>query len=205
MARTRRSQKAGVRTLSNANARNLRAVIAYERNPDRNRKISRNNLTIRDRIAALLKKQPALTREKLVWRGQGHCTIDPSSWFSTSYRNEIARSYGGICVFKIHLEPGVHVLDMYKYYGAANIINPHNEANNIRAFMNNNLNMSNNYGDFAEVIVQGGGKFWKDAAHTKPGFKRIGYARPASVIDHADVNDPDWPDMTVYECYYSVN
>ncbi len=206
--KARRKQKAGIRsTLSNNAAANLRAVLAYERFPDRNRKVPRNTQTIRERITALLLKQAPLAREKVVWRGQSTCSINPVSWFSTSYRNEIARSYGGRCLFKIHLQPGVRILDMYKYYGTVNITNPYNEPNAIRTFMGiADLNVSNNYVDYGEVIVQAGGRFWKDAAHTKPGFQRIGSARPTEVFgSHSNIDDPDWPDMDVYECYYSVN
>ncbi len=161
-------------------------------------------MTIRERIESLLLKQPPLTNEMVVWRGQSHNVIEPTSWFSTSHRDEVARSYGGSYLFKIHLQPGIHALDMYKYYAAANITNPYSEPNTIRAFLENNaLIMSNNYVTFEEVIVQGGGQFWKDAAHTEKGFREIGAMRP-TMWDFAEVDDPEWPDMIVYESYYSV-
>jgi hypothetical protein len=48
-----------------------------------------------------------------------------------------------------------------------------------------------NFSDYSEVIVRGGGTFWQDAKHTKPGFSIT-----------SDYTDEDYP---IYETYYSPN
>ncbi len=181
---------------------NLRAIIGYERNPERNRKILNNTHTIGYRIKTLIQKQEPLSKDLIVWRGQWNCKINPESWFSTSLKNKVARTYGGRCLFKIHLEPGVRCIDLYKYYSQYNIHNPVEQKDNIRELMNNmNLNLSDDYSKFAEVIVQEGGTFWKDKEHTEKGFKEVGETTLLSISFKESTNAKK---MKIYETYYSV-
>ncbi len=188
--------------ITNNERRNLRVIIGYERNPNRTRKILNNTHTIQYRIKKIIEKQQPLKKELVVWRGQWNNKIDPESWFSTSLKKDIARSYGGKSLFKIHLELGIQYLDLYKYYDTFNINNPSKQKNNIRKLMNNiNLNLSDDYSTFAEIIVQEGGTFWKDKEHTQIGFKEIGNITPLSALGKEYTTEPV---MKIYETYYSV-
>jgi hypothetical protein len=92
--------------------------------------------------------------------------------------------------------PGVHAADLHEYYASLG----HNPAN----ALNMNLNMSNNYTQFGEVVVGGHGEFWQDAEQTEAGFKYIGTV-PAILMNSSAPNT--WVEnasqlMKVYETYY---
>jgi len=199
----RYTKKSGIRKdIPKNEIKNLRAIIAYERFSNRTHKVLNNTHTIKYRIKKLIEKQKPLSKELTVWRGQANCKIEPENWFSTSLKDKVASSYGGRCLFKIHLEPGVRCLDMYKYYDNYNISNPVEQKDNIKELMNNNkLNLSDDYSKFAEVIVQQGGIFWKDKEHTERGFKEIGES-PFYNAFLKELNNS--PKLTVYETYYSI-
>lgn len=210
-----RQRGGGIRpNISSSEQAELRAVLAYERNAyTRNQFLLGNTRTVRDRIAELISRQQPLTEPLVVWRGQHTHSIEPTSWFSVSPFQWIALEYGGKALFKIHLEPGVRYLDMYTYYADMGIQNPHTEAEAVRNFLQNpELNMSHNYIQFGEILVEGGGTFWKNAAHTKPGFRTIGKTRsrvppddlPPPVNGQTTIflKETDYPMIPVYETYY---
>ncbi len=208
----RRKQKGGTRQ----NRRNLRAIIAYERNPARDRILPENTMSIGERIRLLLEAQEPLKAPLEVWRGQQTCTIIPTSWFSTSLYPHVATGYATKCIFRIHLEPGIRVLNMYDFYAAHGIRNPHTETNAVGELMGDpEMNFSHDYANFGEVLVEEGGTFWANASHTRRGFRKIGYMRssvppddlpppnnpnmPATIVLKAT----DYPLLPVYETYYS--
>ncbi len=193
-------------------------MLSYERNAyTRNTFLNGNNITVRNRLANMLARQPPLEKEQIVWRGQASNTIVSDSWMSASTHMHIALLYGGAYLFKIHLEPGVRCLDMYSYYAQHNIMNPANtkESMAIRNFLGKpNLNMSHNYTQFGEILVQGGGTFWMNARHTKAGFKVIGRIRsrvpranlppPAENGQVLQLSETDYPIIPIFETWYSM-
>lgn len=203
--RTRKRQKAGMRNLSNNQKKNLQAVLIYERSPDKTRKLPKSLITIGERISNLIENQPPLTDSLVVWRGQYNPTIDPDlGWFSTSLRDDVARSYSFRNLFKIHLQPGIKAIDMYNYYNKLGIKDPAKEANDISKYLNfnfkNNRYFTNNdYTQFQEILVNKGGSFWKDPEKTQKGFRLIGKVHPTYPGSFDNVSDVE---MNVYETYY---
>jgi hypothetical protein len=216
MTKTRRKQRAGIRNnISTAEKANLRSLLSYERDPTRNIKRKNNSLTIKERIERILERQQPLTKPMIVWRGQINTTINNTSWFSTSTHIHVALNYGGNALFKIHLEEGIRVIDLYSFYEMHGIKNPHTEQNSIRNFLEEpNLNLSHNYINFGETIVQGGGTFWKNKYHTQRGFKYVGQIRsrvpPANLPPPTEgqttifLKETDYPLIPVYETWYSA-
>lgn len=202
--RCSKRQKAGVRKNMTANqTKDLRAVLLYERFPKKDRKLPDNTITIGERIEHLIAKQAPLKAPLIVWRGQFNGTIDPDlSWFSTSLRDEVARSYSTKNIFKIHLQPGIKVLNMYQYYNAHGIQDPIKEANNISKlfpFKNNESFTTNDYVTFQEVLVEKGGSFWANPEKTQAGFRWIGKMKPTEAGTFEEMDDI----LTdVYETYY---
>jgi hypothetical protein len=197
------TQKAGIKTnISDNEKTTLKAIISYERDPNRTRKVGKNIHTIKYRIKKLLQEQSPLKKELIVWRGQYNNKINPDSWFSTSLRKIVSQTYGGRCIFKIHLEPGIKCIDLYKFYKKYNIINPSKQSNNMISFLGEKLNFSNDYSKFEEVIVEQGGTFWKDKEHTEKGFKEIGKTFLASIDLKKEFKDQP---LIIYETFYSVN
>ncbi len=201
-----RKQKAGVRNMSNKSnneKKNLQAVLLYERYAEKSRKLTNNVLTIGERIANLIGKQLPITEPLVVWRGQSSGTIDPHlHWFSTSLRDDVARSYSTDYLFKIHLQTGIKILNMYEYYNAYGIKDPVKEANNISkyfTFKNNIHFQPNDYAQFQEILVEKGGSFWADPEKTQKGFRHIGTAYPTTEMYLEDIPDLE---MNVYETYY---
>lgn len=199
--RKRSSRKGGLRgNLTNDERRNVRTLLQYEIDPTRTIRLKSkntgeylNDLTLENRIRRILDVQTPLASELIVWRGQHNCTIEPSSWFSTSKRDDIARSYGGTCAFKIHLQPGIKCIDLYKVYETYGIHNPYTEQNVVRNLLQDkSLKITDDYVTFEEVIVQEGGTFWEDAGKTTRGFKHIGQL---PLVGTAKM-------MDVYETYY---
>lgn len=193
--------------LNNTNLKELRSLVAYEHFPNRGYIISKktkkklNELTIEERIQSIIDKQEPLTKSQIVWRGQvDNKEIIPRSWFSTStYRHIAEEIYSAKeYLFKIHLQPGIKCIDLYKLYKKYGINNPYNAPiNNVRKLLENNehiINPYNNYKDFGEIIVNGGGKFWKDDKKQEEGFKLLEHIHKEdylSVIDYY-----------IYETYY---
>ena len=103
--------------------------------------------------------------------------ISPS-WFSTSLDRDIAKEYG-INLFKIHIQPGVKVLDLYKEYNKYGIDNPVNNVYKMRAYMRRHdfmypiAKVTRNYKRYKEYIVEGGGTFYKDINKTEEGVKEV--------------------------------
>jgi hypothetical protein len=178
--------------------RNLRAVVTYERaNPPRYSYIvPGNTIPIESRIATFLRSQPPVEQEEIVWRGQFSFPMNADSWVSTSKKDTIARSYGGRYLYKIHLMPGVHRVDMYNYYAKHGIQDPRLEPH----FKEWDLNMSNNYTGFEEVLLGSGGTFWKDPQQAEEGFQLIGTV-PAMSYNGKEMEQR----MKVYETYYFMD
>lgn len=176
----------------------LRALVKYERSPERGKiftgRMSEtgylNEVTIENRIRTILARQKPLEKEKLVWRGQNkvkrgprgeatepECRIEPVSWFSTSTDERIAKGYAlrGRCLFKIHLMPGVRCFDLYDLYKEYGMTNPYKELKKVGALLHSPSYKTNaDYSQYGEVIVEEGGKFYKDPELSKEGFKYIG-------------------------------
>ena len=172
----------------------LRALVGYESSPFRDKLISKrhgefyknlNDMTVENRIRAILARQKPLEEEKLVWRGQNkvkqnnikECKILPISWFSTSTDKRIAKIYStrGRCLFKIHLMPGVRCFDLYDIYKEYGMTNPYKEQKKLRALLHYpTYSASENYSQYGEVIVEEGGRFCKDPQGKEEGFLDAG-------------------------------
>lgn len=201
-SRTRRRTRTRTRTRKHQPSsrgrggnRNIRAVVTYERmNPPRyTYVVPGNTVPLESRIATFLRAQSPIQTEEIVWRGQTTFPMNANSWFSTSKKDTISRSYGGRHLFKIHLMPGVRRLDLYNYYAHQGIQDPRVEP----SFKPWNLNMSDNYTEFEEVLVAGGGEFWKDPYQNKMGFQWVG-TTPAMSFDGEQLDRH----MDVYETFY---
>lgn len=110
------------------------------------------NKNVNQGVQKLINSQHPLKHELIVYRGHKNSpnTINPRNWFSTSSSIKIARDeYAGkeCCLFKIHVQPGISVLHV-----------------------NNLLNNIEMYKDENEIIVNGGGEFFKDSKKSEVGF-----------------------------------
>jgi hypothetical protein len=121
-----------------------------------------------------------------VWRGQNkvkrgprgeatepECRIEPVSWFSTSTDERIAKGYAlrGRCLFKIHLMPKVRCFDLYDLYKEYGMTNPYKEQKKVRALLHYpSYKTTADYSQYGEVIVEEGGKFYKDPEKKEEGF-----------------------------------
>ncbi len=202
LRKRKQKQTAGIRSnLSNDEKQNVRAIVLYEQmNPNRNKTMKGNSMTIQQRIQSLLQKQTPLTDSIVVWRGQWNQTIIPAAWFSSSFYDKIARSYGGRNLFKIHLQPGVRCLDMYDFYRRHGIENPYMEQNAMKHLMKNEpITFYDDYGTFGEVLVSSGGSFWQDSEKTKAGFRYIG---KISQVEPGTWKNSEEDFMDMYETYY---
>jgi hypothetical protein len=170
--------------LTEEQKKELRALIKYEQGPTRNIVRNKsgnpmNDVTIENRIRAILERQQPLTEEAIVWRGhaRGPKHILPISWFSASSSREIATKFKvgeACCMFKIHLQPGVKVLDLYKVYKSYGIQNPFTEQKRLRSLLEDrDVIFFFNYGAYGEIIVEEGGTFYKDKDCVEKGFKAI--------------------------------
>ncbi len=131
-----------------------------------------NTVSVETRIRRLLSKQKPVMEEVIVWRGQNGKEILPLSWFSVSLEKEVADSYGSD-LFKINIQPGVRMFDLYKEYAKYGIQNPLLSKAKVRSIMRNMYFMghySSNYSEYKENIVEGGGTFYKDISKREPGF-----------------------------------
>lgn len=203
--KSRKKQRAGVRSnISMNEKKNLRAVLLYERTPKKTKIPSGNNMTIKERITNLLARQNPINESVIVYRGQSNYKIHPDQgWFSTSLRKDVAISYASKHVFKIHIQPGVRILDMYKYYNEYGIFDPVKEFNELQKnYFKDNYFTNNDYTKFQEILVEGNGTFWQDSEKTVEGFKLVGKVKPVStMLEEINVNDPELM-LDIYETYY---
>ncbi len=205
--RQTKKQKAGVRSnLSPNEKKNLRVVLLYERSPQKYKILSGNTLTIKERIRRLIDRQTPITEPVTVWRGQHTYKIHPDQgWFSTSLREDVARSYAGKHVFKIHLQPGVKLLNMYEYYNKHGIQDPVKELNELQEnyFRHNNSFTNNNYSQFEEILVEEGGSFWQDSEQTAEGFRFLGKVNPVSaILEEQNMEGNEEYMVSMFETYY---
>lgn len=188
----------------NENIKNIRALLNYEKIPYlRNEPLFNNNgtllnnISVRKRISNLIEKQEPLDKEIIVWRGQTNTEISSSSWFSSSLKKDIAKKYGKD-LFKIHIQPGIKIIDLYEYYAKHGIKNPVNNTYKMRAYMRNykfiypHSKYFRNYYNYKEIIVQQNGTFYKDINKLEQGFTPI-YNKPCK--------DGTCP-ILYYETYY---
>jgi hypothetical protein len=155
---------------------NLNALYCYVGECTRERGVE-------NKITNMLKKQPPLMKEKIVWRGHvmGPTTIDPRSWFSTANNREAVQSFihteSGCCIFKIHLMPGIRVMNVKEVLRSSrnkrssnssrrNRSNSHSSAR--KTLRNRYINSMLDEED--ELIVEGGGVFYTTANAYKEGF-----------------------------------
>ncbi len=174
---------------SNENIKNLRALLNYEKIPylrnepvQSNKEEYLNDITVRERIDNLIKHQIPLEKELIVWRGQTTDNIIlPYTWFSSSLKKDIAIKYTdrNNNLFKIHIQPGIKVIDLYAQYKQYGIKNPVNNVYKMRALMRNYTfihpisKYTRNYSKYNEYLVESGGKFYKDINKLEEGFKEI--------------------------------
>jgi len=146
-------------------------------------------------IIGLIKSTPK--RNMVVYRGQVKSKeINPCSWFScTTDENTVTNFMVGCCYFKIHLV-------------------------NVPAFDVNSSGLIKNYtyADEKEIIVLGGGTFYKDAACTQKGTYFIQHPKASHYVDDDDDDDDDhetftWnlfdlpgeQDRGAYETWYRID
>jgi hypothetical protein len=117
-----------------------------------------NGKTIEVSIQELLDEQPPLTKELIVYRGQheDRRSILPGSWFSTSKQLDLVRRQHiskehTCCIFKIHLQPGIKIVDVKNYTNERTQTSFKEE----------------------EIIVNGNGVFYKTAERKEIGFTEI--------------------------------
>ncbi len=178
----------------------LRALLTYETQPMRGFIRGRfgspnfTPMTIENRITEILHRQDPVKEEIVLWRGHQNepSYIDSKSWFSTTKSRFIASEvFKGIkcCLFKIHVQPGVRVFDLYELYKQYGVVNPYHEQKylkstimksvvNIRAPTSSAADGRNfirfrDYSKYQEVIVEGGGVFYTDITKHEQGFKEI--------------------------------
>ena len=143
---------------------NLYALRHWVTESTRNARISAN-MTIEQQIQRLLNSQSPLAEEIVLFRGQSATSpiIIPRSWFATSddearVREQHISIGADCCLFKIHVQPGIKVLDV------------------------NNLIGNTNY-DEHEVIVDGGGVFYTSKDGFEQGFIDRGLVRGVRMFE----------------------
>lgn len=139
----------------------IEALYHWVTESTRNARLSGNTskYTIEKRIQRLIDTQEPLTESRILYRIQlpNSPTIIPYSWFSTStdvtkvLEQHLAKN-ADCCLFKIHVLPGMRILDVYDTLK----INGKKETEY----------------DESEIIVNGGGIFKHSA--NKNGFLKIG-------------------------------
>lgn len=111
-------------------------------------------------IHELLKKQPPIDKEIIVYRGIGNKNMQNdfrSNWVSTSFAKNTATFFArnGGSVIKIHLMPGTRILDVNAYLDKYTLLNELSSTE-------------------AELLVETNGDFYKDREKTEKGIKKIG-------------------------------
>lgn len=149
--------------MESENISSVNAVINYV-----NKSSSSNrHPKTRQQIATLLSQQNPLSKGIILYRGINSEFPEnletwkpylPTDFFSTSESIEVAESfidYKSCCVLKIHVQPGVRVLDVKGF------VQKHNRSFPL-CFINED-----------EWIVQGGGFFFANREATIPGFAKL--------------------------------
>ncbi len=156
--------------------------------------------------------------------------INPAKWFSTSLQEKVARYFGyedldvndedededeedrrnygentRYFVFKIHLQPGIKCLDIHKKYASHDLSFEREYFKTVvKRGRYPNYTFNNigpvDYTGYDEVLVNGGGTFWRDSEKTLPGFRDTGELVSKLIkgtnIEYGDIV------MKVYETYY---
>lgn len=128
-----------------------------------------NSISVGHRISAILDNQEPLQAPTVVWRGHtgDSSHISSLTWFSTTPSQQSARIFmnqnAGCCLFKIHLMPGIRVLNIAKAL---------QNSPNRKTRKNNRLHTI--LQEEQEWIVQGGGVFYKDRTKSEQGFVNKG-------------------------------
>ena len=127
---------------------------SYRKN--RNGHIIDKEKTVGERIQEILNYTEPLSKELIVYRGHKNTpAINPIKWFSTTTSLKIAKNeYSGMecCVFKIFIQPGIIVFDVHSLLESKGIT-------------------LGKYKDEREIIVNGGGEFFKDSEKKELGFE----------------------------------
>ncbi len=177
-------------------ARNLAAVRWYveecTRNVMRNREgCALNSKPVEEQIADILKKQTPLTKPMVLWRGhvKSPKAISSHTWFSTSEsqtsaKNLFTNTNSGCCLFKIHVMPGIHVLNVSKVLRASASASsktrkspskspsksPTRSTHSTHSKRKNNT-LREVLQEEKEWIVEGGGVFYQDKEGVQKGFR----------------------------------
>jgi hypothetical protein len=89
-----------------------------------------NNVTVNDRVKSLLQKQNPLEHKMILYRGQTpdskNIKANQGSWISTSETIESAKDFLNTtkekcCLFKIHVMPGIRVLNVHEALSKAGL------------------------------------------------------------------------------------
>lgn len=144
------------------NSRHIAALRYWVTEESRNYRKNKNGdivdkeKTVGERIQEILDYMPPLNKELIVYRGHKDSPsyISPRKWFTSSLKHSIAKSeYSGnrCCIFEIHVQPGIQTL-------------------NVNKLLKDNGIVLEKYKDESEIIINGGGEFFKDSEKSEPGF-----------------------------------
>jgi hypothetical protein len=144
------------------NSRHIAALRYWVTEESRNYRRNKNGDTVDkekkvgERIQEILNYMHPLNKELIVYRGHKDSPsyISPRNWFSTSLKHSIAKNeYSGkeCCTFEIHVQPGIQILNVNKFLKEKDIV-------------------LDKYKDEHEIIINGGGEFFKDSEKSEPGF-----------------------------------
>jgi hypothetical protein len=142
-----------------------------------------NSKPVEEQITDILKKQSPLTKSIVLWRGHVKSpeTISSHTWFSTSESQKSAKNLftnadSGCCLFKIHVMPGIHVLNVAKVLRASP--KTPRSARSSRSSQKSPTRSKRKNNALREVlqeekewIVEGRGVFYKDKEGTQKGFQ----------------------------------
>lgn len=117
-----------------------------------------------EELAKTLQEWPILENDIIVYRGHNKSeTIRKSNFYSTSKNIKLVHNnFTGksCCIFKIHVMPGFHYLDVNKIMGK-----------------------NHRYAEDKEVIIEGNGDFFKDSLKKEKGFKNIGLYKEKQIFE----------------------
>lgn len=145
------------------NSRHINALRYWVTEESRNYRKNRNGdiidkeKTVGERIQEIINYTDPLSKELIVYRGHKNTpnTINPKTWFSTTTSYKIAKneySDNECCTFKLFIQPGIIILDVHKLLKTKGI-------------------ELNTYKDENEIIINGGGEFFKDFNKKELGFE----------------------------------
>jgi hypothetical protein len=138
----------------------IAALDYWVRNEGRMTKLN-SGAIVNDLIKEAIKKQEPLDDERIVYRGQKAYNnnsnpreIYPVSWFSTAKTEKAAAEFADAdcCIFKIHVMPGMKLLDVHAILGSSNDRG------------------AGAYSHEEEILVLGNGAFYKDRELKDLGF-----------------------------------